>query len=179
MSEIPPLFHSLEHDGPFRRCLTCGKDFREIDEPYNITKVFRGTECVFEYAICQSCRLEQLESFSEESRQTMEDFFEENEHLQSREERLEGNENYEDRIKECATCGTSLDELKEYSLGCVAFDDHMVVGHFPMMICAKCESELQSRLSKSTRDQWDRFISENFDGPPADALKPDGVPMLV
>ena len=179
MGEIPPLFHSLEFDGPFRRCLTCRQDFKEIDEPYTITKVFRGQECVFEYAMCLSCRHDMMESFSEESRQTMNDFFEENDHIQKREERLEESENYEDWIQECATCAKPLAGLKEYSLGCMAFDHNMVMGPFPMMVCAECESKIQSRLSKATRDQWDKFILDNFEGPPADALKPDGVPVLV
>jgi len=48
-----------------------------------------------------------------------------------------------------------------------------------MMICSNCEEKVQERLSKSTRDQWDKFIFDRFEGPPADALKPDGVPILV
>ena len=37
----------------------------------------------------------------------------------------------------------------------------------------------QKLLSKATQDQWNKFILDNFEGPPADALKPDKVPVLV
>jgi len=35
-----------------------------------------------------------------------------------------------------------------------------------VMICDKCESGLQDLISAQTRDRWNRFIDENFDGPP-------------
>jgi len=179
MSEIPPSFHSLEHDEPFGRCLTCERDFQEIDDPYTVTKVFKGPECVFEYAMCLPCRRKLAESFSKESQETMNAFFEDNEHLSSRSERLAESDGHREWLRECATCATPLSELKDYSMACMGFGDQMITDPFPMMVCGSCEKEMQSRLSKSTRDQWDKFIFDNFEGPPADSLKPDGVPMLV
>ena len=61
----------------------------------------------------------------------------------------------------------------------MGFGHHMIFDPYPLMVCSDCEQAAQKLLSKSTRDQWDKFIFDNFDGPPADALKPDGVPMLV
>lgn len=179
MSEIPPNFHSLEHDAPFRTCLTCEQDFEEIDAPYTVTKVFKGPECVFEYAMCLPCRQKLAESFSKESQQTMNAFFEENPYLSRRSERFGETEEPGEWIQECATCGTPLDQLKDYSMACMGFGDQMVIDPFPMMVCSDCEQKIQSRLSKTTRDQWDKFIFDNFEGPPADSLRPDGVPILV
>jgi hypothetical protein len=34
------------------------------------------------------------------------------------------------------------------------------------MICDKCEQSMAGLVSKKTRDAWDRFIEEHFDGPP-------------
>lgn len=179
MCEIPPRLHSFEHDEPFKTCLTCEQKFTEIDHPYTITKVLQGTECVFEYAMCLPCRHSMMLSFSEESRQTMNDFFEQNPHVEARTEKLQGNQNFDDWIQNCATCDVPLSETKNYNLGCMAFDSELLFDPGPMMVCSTCEQKMQKSLSKSTRQEWDKFILDNFDGPPADALKPDGVPILV
>ena len=179
MSDVPPLFHSLEHDEPFHKCLTCEGDFQEIPDPYTVTKVFRGPECVFEYAMCLPCRRKMAQSFSQESRDRINAFFEQNTHLNTRSERIGGSDQIDDWMAECATCRTPISEAKDYSLACMGFGNDMVFDPFPMMVCSDCEQKIQSQLSKSTRDQWDKFILDNFEGPPADALKPDGVPILV
>ena len=179
MSEIPPPFHSLELDQLFQKCLTCDGDFHEISDPYTVTKVFRGPECVFEYAMCLPCRRKIASEFSAESRQNINNFFDQNAHLGTRSERLGESEDPAEWMNECATCRTPRHKLKDYSLACMGFGDTMVFDPFPMMVCSDCEHEIQSKLSKSTRDQWDKFILDNFEGPPADALKPDGIPVLV
>jgi hypothetical protein len=179
MSDIPPFFHSLEHDAPFKTCLTCERDFQEIDDPFTVSKVFKGPECVFEYAMCLPCRRKMAESFSKESRKRINAFFENNPHLQSRTEDIGGSQDHHDWTRHCATCKTPLSEIRDYSVACMGFGEDMVFDPFPMMVCSNCENEVQNRLSKSTRDQWDKFILDHFEGPPADALKPDGIPILV
>ena len=109
----------------------------------------------------------------------MNDFFEQNPHVEARTEKLQGNQNFDDWIQNCATCDAPLSETDNYNLGCMAFDNKLLFDPAPMMICSACEQKMQKSLSKSTREEWDKFILDNFDGPPADALKPDGVPVLV
>ena len=179
MGDIPPFFHSLEHDKPFSSCLTCELAFQEIDSPYTITKVFKGPECVFEYAMCLPCRQKMAESFSKESRQRITAFFENSEALSTRSQELADSEDHHEWTKHCTTCRTPLAEIIDYSVACMGFGPDMVYNPFPMMICSNCEEKVQERLSKSTRDQWGKFIFDRFEGPPADALKPDGVPILV
>ena len=179
MSEIPPNFHSLEHDGPFETCLTCERRFDDLDEPYIINKAFRGPECVFEFAICQTCKEETMESFSEESRKRLREMAENNSILQKRSERFAESQDYKKWISECAHCGTPASEIKNFTTECLGFGDYMVYDPYPVLICDSCIEENQKVLSKATRDQWSKFILDNFEGPPADALKPDGVPVLV
>lgn len=179
MSEIPPFFHSLEHDEAFSTCLTCERDFQEIDDPYTVTKVFKGPECVFEYAMCLPCRQKQVETFSEESRNKMTAFFEENPHIAKRSDKLAESTDHQEWTRECATCATPLSDIKDYSVACMAFGNHLVMDPFPMMVCSDCEENIQANLSKSTRDQWDKFIFDNFEGPPSGAVKIDRVPILV
>lgn len=179
MGDIPPFFHSLEHDQPFDSCLTCDRSFQEIDDPYTVSKVFKGTECVFEYAMCLPCRKNMAASFSEESRKNITDFFEGSKNLASRTQEIGASRDHTDWTRHCATCRTPLSEIIDYSVACMGFRSEMIYDPFPMMVCSDCEHKVQERLSKSTRDQWDKFIFDNFEGPPADALKPDGVPILV
>jgi len=179
MGDIPSIFHSFEHDEPFKTCLTCEQSFMEIDAPYTINKIFQGTECVFEYAICQPCRLKMIEAMSEKSRQHIQNFFETNPHFNARSEKLGESRDHTDWTRHCATCRTPLAEILNYSITCMGFGDDIAFDPYPMMICSDCESQVQDGLSKASRDQWDKFILDHFDGPPADALKPDGVPVLV
>jgi uncharacterized protein YlaI len=179
VSDIPRLFHSLEHDEPFKKCLTCDGDFNEISDPYTVTKVYRGPECVFEYAMCLPCRRKIALEFSEESRQRINDFFEKNQDLKNRSERIGESQHLSDWMNECATCRTPVSKLKDYSVACMGFGQSMVYDPFPMMVCSDCEQEIHAKLSKSTRGHWDKFILDNFEGPPADALKPGGIPVLV
>ena len=55
----------------------------------------------------------------------------------------------------------------------------MVFDPYPILVCDSCVEKNQKLLSKATKDQWNNFILDNFEGPPADALKPDKVPVLV
>lgn len=180
MSEVPRLFHSVEFEGPFKKCLNCKVPFDEMNVPHLINKSYRGPECIFEYAMCQNCHLEMVQSFSEESRVSLEAFHLGRVNFDARSEKLEGNEHHTDWLKECLTCGTEVQHLKEYSIAAMAFESTMVFDPFPRMMCGSCEMELQEQLSAKTRDQWDGFIRDNFEGPPAESLNPDGqIPVLA
>ena len=179
MSEIPKIFHSLEHDRPFKSCHTCDRRFEKIDEPYIINKVFQGAECVFEFAICQTCREDTIESFSEESKTRLRKMAGENPILQKRSERFTESEDHEEWTSECAHCGTPASEIKNFTTECLGFGGYMVFDPYPILVCDSCVEENQKLLSKATQDQWNKFILDNFEGPPADALKPDKVPVLV
>lgn len=65
--EIPPIFFSVEFDGPFRQCQICSRGLLDEGESYLIEKVFRGTETIVEIATCMSCAIEMQSEISEES----------------------------------------------------------------------------------------------------------------
>jgi len=129
--------------------------------------------------MCLPCRHKIASEFSEESRKSIQSFFDKKAAFHDRSERIGESEHHTDWMNECATCQTPVHQIKDYSIACMGLGETMVYDPFPMMVCSKCEQEAQSQISKSTRDQWDKFIRDNFEGPPADALKPDGVPILA
>ncbi|MDB4294916.1 hypothetical protein N9085_01005 [Akkermansiaceae bacterium] len=180
MSDVPRIFHSVEFDGPFSKCLNCEGKFDEMAVPHIISKTFRGPECIFEYCLCQSCHLEMVQSFSEESRQNLESFHNESVDLEKRSDELAESEHHTDWLKTCLTCQTPVQQLKDYSIAALVFDSGMIFDPFPRMMCGICEMKMQEKLSAETRDQWDRFVRDNFEGPPAEALTPDGrIPVLA
>ncbi len=178
MAKIPRLFHSVEHGDAFTNCISCQRDLLHYEGFYSITKAYQGSECVFEYAQCQECREKIVEELSDESKQTMQRFFEEKVNLTARRERLQGIEQHAPWMSCCAVCQAPVNQLQEYIIACLAIRHELIFDPFPMMICQACENQLQTSLSQATRDRWKRFISENFPGPPAEVISPDRTPVL-
>lgn len=162
-------FNSLETGKPFTHCCDCNRPFTEIDDTYLVQKSYNGTECIFEYAICESCRETISEEFSEKSREAMFDFFHDNADLRNDFPLLSTDAPLEDHIQKCITCSTPRAECKSFSYAGVFLNESLLIGPFPLLFCGTCEENLSKSLSKETQDTWNRFIEENFPGPPADA----------
>ena len=65
--EIPKWFYPFLEDRPFKRCLICEQELLGGDVQYLIEKAWKGTEVIFEYAICLACIESQQEELSLES----------------------------------------------------------------------------------------------------------------
>ena len=52
--EIPSELHSFYEEGRFRKCTICDKDLQHLGL-YEVQKVYRDKEVIFETAICQAC----------------------------------------------------------------------------------------------------------------------------
>ena len=76
--KIPFELYSEYEDRPFHTCTRCGETLMDYDEGYQIAKIFKNGEAIFEYALCFSCHSEMISEFSSESRQALEDFYREN-----------------------------------------------------------------------------------------------------
>ena len=64
---LPEIFHSLYEDRPFRCCTSCGESLDDLEETYQVTKTFHGTEVILEYAVCNPCQQNMLKELSQES----------------------------------------------------------------------------------------------------------------
>ena len=165
-SDIPEQFQSFELEGPFKNCCKCKRELTEIEDPYVINKQIERGECVMEFALCLKCHAEVSSEMSEESRMTMQNFIAENADMEKRSEHFPGPP-VETWIAECVTCESPLVEQESYSLGGLVEFGHFQYGPYPLMVCGDCQAKVQEKLSKQTRERWDKFIAENFDGPPA------------
>ncbi|SHJ42535.1 hypothetical protein SAMN02745181_2029 [Rubritalea squalenifaciens DSM 18772] len=174
-------FNSLETGEAFDRCCDCGCDLSDDYVSYMVQKSYVGEECIFEYAICNDCREKVSEEFSEKSREAMFDFFHDRADIDEKMMRLGPEASIDEHIQTCLTCSSTREEVSSYSYAGLFLGTILLPGPFPVMICGKCEEELTECLSQETRDAWNRFLEENFPGPPADVLdKPrTGKPILL
>ncbi len=173
---IPDLFWSAYLEQPFEHCIDCGCLLKN-SAVYVIQKRFVAGEAVFEMAICDVCRQRLTDSYSQETKEAlsrkMTEYFQRNAALlsnpstaaSSAEELLDRTMNY------CLMCGIARKDCRKYSLAGLFRADQIIVycgsgGQSPVLICETCEEGLAGLISKKTRDAWDRFVEEHFDGPP-------------
>jgi len=173
---VPRPFWSEYLDEPFATCVDCGEPLE--DSPVHvIQKRFVAGEAVFEMAICENCRQSLVSEYSVETRQNIENYLAADGQLTSRISEISPDVLNDVTallrhcMDQCVVCQTPRDKCHKYTLaggGC-HFDLIVQIspqGQTPVMICDKCESGLQDLISAQTRDRWNRFIDENFDGPP-------------
>jgi hypothetical protein len=155
-SDIPSELHSVYEDRPFRSCTRCGESLAEVPEGYQLFKLFLRGEVLCEYALCHHCHAGLLADFSAESRRHLADY-----HAQRMALNLGS--------RRCAVCGHDRMDDGEYSLTAACEGTKM---RHVLMVCGPCRRDMQSLLSRETRDVWDRFVSENFAGAPPDLATP-------
>jgi hypothetical protein len=157
-TDIPREFHSEYEDRPFQSCTRCGEMLEEIPGGYQIFKLYRQSEPIYEYALCHPCHTGIVSEFSPESRQRLAEF-----HLQRVSLNL-------GRWR-CAVCGNSRreDGEPEFCLSAACQARRLI---HDLMICGACRHEMQSLLSTETRKVWDRFVHDNLPGLPANSISP-------
>lgn len=128
----------------------------DFQEGYKISKVFKRGEVIFEYALCFHCADRMMRESSEESRRQLNEFH------QQRARAVQG-------THDCVLCERTRDELEpqEFALvaGCVG--PGLLESH---LVCSHCMEEMSDLVSEETRNQWNRFVEENFPGVPADFM---------
>ena len=72
----------------------------------------------------------------------------------------------------CLICDRPRELCRRYSLAGLCQQTEIVIqtsliGQSPVMVCDDCEASLAGLISQKTRESWDRFVDEHFDGPPA------------
>lgn len=162
---IPEELHSEYEERAFKSCTRCGETLEDFDDGFQIAKVFRGGEAVFEYALCAPCHTGLVDDFSVESRKTLEQFY---------------RENMKPGLgaQVCGICATARTDLSqpEFALGAACRGSYLLEA---FMVCSDCMEKTNALVSKETQDKWGDFIDDNFPGVPADALPdPAGVPFF-
>ena len=129
------------------------KDTNDGQAVYEIQKVFRGSEVLFEMAICRRCGEQVAKEFSEESIEAMKGF-------------LLSNFKPDKDASHCHFCTFPLALLEGWTMVGACKENRLIFP--PIILCEPCSENLQQRLSKTTRDVQDEFIRDHFPGVPAD-----------
>lgn len=146
--EDPSLDGAIEDDG-----FQGNQDADDSQAIYEIQKVFRGSEVLFEMAICRRCGEQVAKEFSEESIEAMKGF-------------LLSNFKPDKDASHCHFCTFPLALLEGWTMVGACREDRLIFP--PIILCEPCSENLQQRLSKTTRDVQDEFIRDHFPGVPAD-----------
>ncbi len=163
---IPSTLHSAFLERPFTHCTICSRALRSPSPPgsegppesegpllYEIQKVFRGTEVLFEMAICRHCSDAISREFSEESLNAMKGF-------------LLANFRPSGDAATCHFCRVPVDLPGRWTVVGACHSDRLLFPEF--VACEPCTESLQLQLSQKTRDTQDEFIRDHFPGVPAD-----------
>lgn len=196
---IPQLFWSAYSGKPFFRCIDCEVPLVE-SSAYVVQKRYVAGEAVFEMALCERCRQQMTIEYSEETKKNITEYMS----AQFQHRALEGIPDTEGpqliEVREiedeedgqalldqcmnfCVVCGLERSKCHRYSVAGLCRDSEIVaqitpISRTPLMVCEKCELGMSDLISEKTRDSWDRFVEEHFDGPPGVELdSPVSYPM--
>lgn len=197
LPNVPREFHSAYSEAPFTECIDCGCRLNDSEEPYVIVKSFVGAEAVFEMAICTTCARKMREQYSQQTKQNLEAYL--NQHLEFDRQFLMPSEEEDNldlagliskRISSCAICTKPQSDCHRFEI-VGQFLPEKLLRHFPeelrhattamaMMMCDDCNSKMSELISQQTRDSWNRFVEDHFDGPPGIELdSPSMQPILL
>lgn len=196
-ADIPPIFKSVEFDGPFQKCLICNREFYHDDQtPYVIEKLFVRAEAIVEMAVCLNCLTEMNGEMSEESSLTVKNEFEkkvdwglrasliQSNGLEAKQEDASvGHEmvqslDAERWIENCLLDGTPRDQCRNYQICGLFVGNQIVLGQLPYVLSGTAVARIGEKLSKKTRDQMGDFLETHF-GMPPELCSPSGpVPVL-
>lgn len=178
---IPPIFHSLEKDGPFEKCINCDKSLLE-GTTYLIERAFKGTEPIIELAMCLECHDRLAEELSQQSRERMAAFMKERVDQKARNKQLSKSahvDQVELWLSECLLTGMPMEDCQERQIYGLCLGDQMILDQLPFMISGAGIEEMTGLLSEQTKGWMRDFMDKNFGMPPEFCDSPDYRPLLI
>src|SRR5690606_2869739 len=158
---IPEEIDSGENHQPRSECAVCGNRFG--NGHYFVEKAFQEThdkssyELTFEYAICERCKSDMMQSISKESMKNIQDFAMKFGGMPVPENSNEVEIDLKQYLTTCIATGKSIDELEEYHLVGIFRGDKMV--QLPMLYGQTFIEEYSELLSEETKGFFDDFFN--------------------
>ena len=166
---IPELFKDYLTGQPIDKCLICERDLLHSNTVYMIEKAVKGTDVIYEFAVCMPCMEEKHKMISKESAAKIRSFFEQRVNLQQRARELyDQNEgfDFDSWVSRCILTDKERKASPEHTLYGLFFEDQIIMGEFPYMISGPALLEVAELLSPETKDELGRFAEENLGVPP-------------
>ncbi|MCA9027799.1 MAG: hypothetical protein KDA86_21500 [Planctomycetaceae bacterium] len=89
-------------------------------------------------------------------------------------------------LNHCQLCGTSRTQAHRYIMEAICVGRRLIqarepslIFSFSLLVCEKCTEGMSELISQKTRDQWNRFVEDHFDGPPEIEIDPSGRDLML
>lgn len=167
--DIPEEFYSSEDHQVPTECSSCGNGFG--DDHFFIEKAFQRThdktefQLTFEYAVCERCKRDMMQSISKESMKNIKEFAMQMGGLPVMEDSSEIIIDLDYMMSHCIASGRSIDELDEYHLVGIFKDGKLV--QLPMLYGESFIEEYSELLSEETKGFFDDFFDHITVLPPS------------
>lgn len=173
MAQIPKDFYQKEDDSLVEACKVCGQYLLDEETPYLLEKAIKkfssikAEEVIFEMAICLNCAQQAQSAISKQSKIDVEAFLSSPRIKDNILQAMEKGFFEEDvMLNYCMVTGMSKDDIEEFQIMAHCTGRHLTEGSQAFMISSEGLEEIQSILSKETKDELERFREENFGVPP-------------
>lgn len=159
--EIPEQFYSEQDQQPHSECSVCGNGFG--NGHYFVEKAFERThdksayELTFEYAICERCKSDMMQSISKESMKHIQEFAMKMGGMPVPQNSNDVEIDLNQYLTTCIATGKSVDELEEYHLVGIFKGNKMV--QLPMVYGETFIEEYSELLSEETKGFFDDFFN--------------------
>jgi hypothetical protein len=171
---LPAELYSSDSGKPISHCIMCEKFLLDSNTQYVIEKAYRQVpamnvkEVIFEYAMCMECSMKMNDSLSVESRQRIQQYFQEHTNLDKRWFTLLRDESHriDKWISTCVIKNTPVSDSSEFQIVAQCQGEKMLFTHLPFAISSEAIEEMSSLLSPKSRGEIDDFIGKYFTGPP-------------
>jgi hypothetical protein len=184
--DIPEQFYLSETQLPPMECSACGNDFG--NDHFFIEKAFQRThdqskyEMTFEYAICERCKTDMMQSISKESMKRIREYAMQLGGMPSLKDSEEEEIDLQYMLSHCIATGKSIEELNEYHLVGIFRKGKLV--QLPMLYGEDFIEEYSELLSEETKGFFDDFFDHITILPPTLAKiledeKPTKRPVLI
>jgi hypothetical protein len=171
VSPIEKWFASSATGRAFCHCADCRMPLIETDAPWVVNKDYRDGRCVLEYAVCEPCRDRLMDAIPESTKEKIRHFLETEIDWATRCRDNFGQRDDEGRFNSCIRCGEPRAGLADFAISARFHSNGAPdIGPLPLLICRPCYSRLSALLCNTSREVWQRFLTEHIDGDPPDDL---------
>lgn len=157
---IATSFYPFDSDEPFSACTMCQRIFSE-DEDYIIEKAIKGSDVIFEIAMCLSCAEDIRKQLSRDSLERIEaymsrvDFNARAQHFIS-----QPSSDIQDYLGHCVVSGKRIDPKEEHQIYAYCSGREMMYAAMPYAISGEIMEEIQQLLSPETKQELDNFMDQ-------------------
>jgi hypothetical protein len=157
---IDKAFYPFDSSEPFKECTMCQLKFEE-DTEFLVEKAVKGSDVIFELAMCIPCAEDMRKQLSVDSMKRIEAYMS-SVNFEERAEHFLNNQSdqIEDFIGNCIVSGQTIKKDEEHQIYAYCVGDEMIFSALPYAISGAVMEEIQELLSPETKQELDDFMDQ-------------------